>query len=281
MVSGMQPWRRWREALAVVLLVALALMLLVRVTGLAVTIASGGGVGYGAIPGGDDLLLVAAAAAVVWCVVPFRPGSDTETGAGEPTPSPHARAVSLAGVTLIGATVLLWLVVAVGTVAELVSWPTREIGWVLLGADGLLRLVVPAAALVAVVLALRRTRPARRPEQSTAELPAEAEDVPAVTAAPERLPAAWQADEATGAVWLTADDAAQGQPGLSWSNPTPAGAVASGPWAPEPPAVPGPAAAPAPAAAPDRPWGSWDESPAPPAGEGARPPRAAEDDDLR
>ena len=40
-----------------------------------------------------------------------------------------------------------------------------------------------------------------------------------MTAAPDRLPAAWQADEATGAVWLTADDAAQGQPGLSWSDP--------------------------------------------------------------
>ncbi len=59
--------------------------------------------------------------------------------------------------------------------------------------------------------------------------------MPAVTAAPDRLPAAWQADEATGAVWLTADDAAQGQPGLSWSDPAAtAGAVTSGPWAPPP-----------------------------------------------
>ena len=79
--------------------------------------------------------------------------------------------------------------------------------------------------------------------------------MPAVTAAPTRLPAAWQADEATGAVWLTADDAAQGQPGLSWSDPAPTpGAVTSGPWAPQTPA----------------------EEPVAPPG---RP--AAEDDDLR
>lgn len=289
----MQPWHRWREPLAVVLLVAVGLMLVVRIAGLAVTIASGGGVGYGAIPGGDDLLIVAAAGAVVWCVARLRPGADAGTEGAEPTPSRRARAVALVGVALIGATVLLWFVVAVGTVVELVSWPAREIGWVLLGADGVLRLVVPAVALVAVVLASRRTHPAGRPAESPAVLTADADDPPAVTAAPERLPAAWQADEATGAVWLTADDAAQGQPGLSWSNPTAAGAVASGPWAPEAPTdsrpagAPAPSATPSPAAGGDRSSGSWVQPPAPPArpadewARPARPPLAAEDDDLR
>ena len=80
-----------------------------------------------------------------------------------------------------------------------------------------------------------------------------------MTAAPDRLPAAWQADEATGAVWLTADDAAQGQPGLSWSDPAAtAGAVTSGPWAPPPTTA--------------------EEAVAPPR---APAPTAAEDDDLR
>ena len=79
-----------------------------------------------------------------------------------------------------------------------------------------------------------------------------------MTAAPDRLPAAWQADEATGAVWLTADDAAQGRPGLSWSDPAAtAGAVTSGPWAPPT---------------------SAEESVAPPR---APASTAAEDDDLR
>ena len=145
---------------------------------------------------------------------------------------------------VVGLSVLLWLVISLATVAALVAWPSREIGFVLLGAEGVLRLVVPAVAVVAVVLALRRTRPVRRATGSP-EVTAAVPETPAVTAAPERLPAAWQADEATGAVWLTADDAAQGQPGLSWSNPGPsAGAVASGPWAP----APAPYASPAPSA---------------------------------
>ena len=126
------------------------------------------------------------------------------------------------------------------------------IGFVLMVVEGLLRLALPAAALVAVVLAVRRAGAARTRDDRL-ELPPAEDEVPAVTAAPDRLPAAWQADEATGAVWLTADDAAQGRPGLSWSDPAAtatAGAVASGPWAPpaaaaEEPAVRTTAAAPA------------------------------------
>ena len=92
-----------------------------------------------------------------------------------------------------------------------------------------------------------------------ADPPRELDSVPAVTAAPDRLPAAWQADEATGAVWLTADDAAQGQPGLSWSDPgATAGAVTSGSWAAPPTTA--------------------EESVEPPR---APAPTAAEDDDLR
>ena len=120
--------------------------------------------------------------------------------------------------------------------AALISWPTPDAGFVLLVVEGLLRLALPVAALVAVVLAVRRAAAAARarPRLPRRCRPAEPE-APAVTAAPDRLPAAWQADEATGAVWLTADDAAQGQPGLSWSDPAAtAGAVTSGPWAPPP-----------------------------------------------
>src|SRR5689334_5668531 len=65
-VSGMQPWHRWREPLAVVLLVALGLVLVLRGIGIALALAAGDPVAFsGAIPGGDDLLLLAAAAAVV------------------------------------------------------------------------------------------------------------------------------------------------------------------------------------------------------------------------
>ena len=97
------------------------------------------------------------------------------------------------------------------------------------------------------------------------------------TPEPPRLPAAWQADEATGAVWLTADDAAQGQPGLSWSTPTSAAALPGGSWA-EAPTPARPAAAEALTRA------RWGESSPTGADERAgspRPPLAAEDDDLR
>jgi hypothetical protein len=273
----MQPWHRWREPLAVVLLVALALLLVIRAVALFLSFSGGNGLGYGGIPGGDDLLLLSTAAAVLWCTVPV---SAADRGAepdseSTPAPSPHARLLAVAGLLVIGLSVLLWLAVSLATVAALVAWPSPEIGFVLLGAEGVLRLVVPVVAVVAVGLALRRTRPARRSEQRPADLAADPPETPAVAAAPERLPAAWQADEATGAVWLTADDAAQGQPGLSWSNPGPsAGAVAGGPWAP----APTPYASPAPAPSTTGESGQASRNqPARPSG----PAAAAEDDDLR
>ena len=56
----MQPWARWREPLAVVLLTALALMLVLRAFALGLAIASGNAEGLlGSLPGGDDLLVLA------------------------------------------------------------------------------------------------------------------------------------------------------------------------------------------------------------------------------
>ena len=43
----------------------------------------------------------------------------------------------------------------------MVSWPTPDAGFVLLVAEAVLRLVLPVAALVAVVLAVRRAAAAR------------------------------------------------------------------------------------------------------------------------
>jgi hypothetical protein len=263
----MQPWHRWREPLAVVLLIALALMLVLRAVSFLLALAAGatGGL-FGSLPGGDDLLLLAAAGAVLWCATPVRlagPADDPETDDDPRTDdrsatSPHAWAIAIAGVMIVGLTVLGWLLLSGSNVVALIVWPTPDVGFVLLALEGLLRLVVPVAALVAVVAALRRAAAARRPAVAPRPAVSAADDVPAVTPAPARLPAAWQADEATGAVWLTADDAAQGRPGLSWSDPAgTSGAVTSGPWAPAPPDAeesvappPAPATAPAPAPAP-------------------------------
>jgi len=253
----MQPWHRWREPLAIALLVALTLMLVLRAASLVLAVAAGtaGGL-YGSLPGGDDLLLLATASAVLWCTTPV-PGA--EPGDKPAAMSPHAWPVAVCGLLVVGLTVLGRLLLSAGNVAALISRPTPDAGFVLLVIDGLLRLALPIAALVAVVLAVRRAAAARTSADAARVLPPPEPEVPAVTAAPDRLPAAWQADEATGAVWLTADDAAQGQPGLSWSDPAAtAGAVTSGPWTPPPTTTEEPVAPP--------------RAPA---------PTADEDDDLR
>ena len=76
--------------------------------------------------------------------------------------SPHAWPIAVAGLVVVGLTVLGWLLLSVGNVAALVSWPTPDAGFVLLVIEGLLRLALPVAALVAVVLAVRRAAAARR-----------------------------------------------------------------------------------------------------------------------
>ncbi len=253
----MQPWHRWREPLAVVLLIALALMLVLRAVSFLLALAAGAAGGlFGSLPGGDDLLLLTAAGAVLWCATPVRLGlpADDRRAADDPrtaddpqaddgprigdrsAASPHAWAIAIAGVVVVGLTVLGWLLLSGSNVVALIVWPTPDAGFVLLALEGLLRLVVPVTALVAVVAALRRAAAARRQAVAPRPVVSATDDVPAVIAAPARLPAAWQADEATGAVWLTADDAAQGRPGLSWSDPGgTSGAVTSGHWAPAPP----------------------------------------------
>lgn len=213
----MLSWHRWREPLAVGLLVVSALMLAVRGLSLALAIEAGSTRLVTGLPGGDELLLLATALAVLWCATPVTADGD------EPTRSPHARAIAVAGAVVVGVTVLGWLVLSIWSTVNVLTGPPADADLLLFVVDGLLRLAVPGVALLAVLAALRRVGDAsvetdRPPLTATAD--EGADEAPAVTAAPERLPAAWQADEATGAVWLTADDAARGSPGLSWAEPT-------------------------------------------------------------
>lgn len=223
----MESWHRWREPLAVVLLSALALLLAVRGGALVLAVEADAAGGFlGTLPGGDELLLLLAAAAVAWCATPVGPGAG-DVGRTS-TASPRARVIALAGLVVVGLTVVGWLALAGANVVAIATWPTPDPGFVLLMIEGLLRLTVPIVALIVVVAAVRRTAPARSAglPALTAESESVAEDVPTVAAPPARLPAAWQADEATGAVWLTADDAADGRPGLLWSDPAGGGPAA-------------------------------------------------------
>lgn len=222
------------------LLVALAGMLVVRVLGLAYALprASEAPIGaapgfLGTMPGGDSLLLLAATAAVIWCTTPIGGEAGAEPTNTQPAPSPHAYAVAVAGLVVVGLTVAGWVTFAGwDLVAVLASPEPRAQVSVLLGVvDAVLRLAVPLAALVAVLIAVRRAAAARVGEGERAALDGAGSvpETPPVAPTPERLPAAWQPEEATGAVWLTADDAAQGRPGLSWTGPS----DAPGGWAPE------------------------------------------------
>ena len=111
----MQPWHRWREPLAIVLLVALALMLVLRaVAAWAWPRRRAPRVGcYGSLPGGDDLLLLATAGAVLWCTTA---GAGTPEPGDEPAPatSPHAWPIAVAGLVVVGLTVLGWLLLSAG-----------------------------------------------------------------------------------------------------------------------------------------------------------------------
>lgn len=219
-------WHRWREPLAVLLLVALALMLAIRGIALGQALETDVMIGaLGGIPGGDELLLVAAAGAVLWCTIPV------SLQEGEPAaPSARARPIAVVGLLIVGLTVLGWLALSAWAVVQLVQWPTPTSGAVLFVVEGIVRLVIPAVAVGMVVLAVGRTGAARpRDEDPVRELPvatpapieSAAQGEPPTSAEPERLPAAWHVDDAAGAVWLTADDAAQGRPGLSWSATAP------------------------------------------------------------
>ena len=183
----MQPWHRWREPLALVLLVALALMLVVRAVSLGLAVAAGntGGL-FGAIPGGDDLLLLAAAAAVLWCATAAADGRGTG-GRASGTESAcvadrrgRAGGRRSDGARLAGAGRL-----ERGDDRRLA--PARR-GFVLFVVEGLLRLAVPVAALVAVVLAVRRVPrragPDDRPAGADRRRGGRGSDAPAVTAAP-------------------------------------------------------------------------------------------------
>lgn len=215
-------WQRWREPLAVLLLIALALMLGIRGIALGQAIQSDAMNGaLGGIPGGDELLLLATAGAVLWCATPvtFREGE-------QPAPSGHARPIAVVGLLVVGLTVLVWLALSVWAVVGLVRWPTPDGGSVLFVIEGVVRLALPAVGLGMVALAAGRTGAERSrrtgsvrelPGATPAQLERAAEEETSTPADPERLPAAWHVDDAAGAVWLTADDAAQGRPGLSWS----------------------------------------------------------------
>lgn len=208
---------RLREPAAVVLLVVLALRITLAVADFAV-LRSGFGLGVAlgsfAFTVTDALTVVVLVAVVGTCVVW--------------SPTAHARALTRASLGVAGLSVLLalvavvaWLVVVGGT-GESFGNLTQLV----------LALPVPALALVALSrLLLVKPDTAGVPQAVTAVTDGADEASPAAIEArpdPEHQPT-WPVDEAAGAAWLTAGDAAAGASASRWGAPGDPGG-----WQPQP-----------------------------------------------
>lgn len=221
----MDVLRRWRQPVAVILLVASGVRLLAGVLAVPVLASSDawGSVATAALILGryaaDPLLLVATAAAAAWCLTS--------------PPTAGARTIAAVAVVELLAAVLVSLVFGLmGLTSDAVG---RGIEFVQL----LAALSVPALAAV-LLLALLRAVPAGSTAGASAEPPPELAQpavMPGPAPPPPALPPSWQPDQATGMVWQTAGEAAAGAPPTGW----PAAGESTG-WQPIPgsPEQPGP-----------------------------------------
>ncbi len=225
----MENLRRWREPVAVALLVASGVRLLagiVAVPVLASTQAYGSfavSALFGAAGVADTVLLLAAAASAAACL--FAP------------PTPHGRTIAAVAVIETVAAILVSLVFGLmGLTADAVG---RGVEVVQL----LAALVLPSVAVVLLLGLLRGAPvavsapipgadPAAVPPPSTLPSTPEPAQPP-----PPSLPPGWQPEQATGMVWTTAGEAAAGAPASDW--PAASGTVG---WQPIPgsPDVPPP-----------------------------------------
>lgn len=212
----MESLHKLREPAAVVLLVALALRLLLAVVGLGAAwrdhatgsslVAASGTAASTALDGLSLVLLaVLVAACVLW------------------RPSPHARQLRAAALVGTALSIVLFLVAtavelsAAGVIAGLWADVVRVV----------LAVVVPLLSLV-VLVRLRQGQRAEDPDVAssagvTPSVTAE-QAKPELTAAPDPGSApVWQPDQASGAAWLTAGEAAAGAAASRWGTPGDAG----------------------------------------------------------
>ena len=216
----MENLRRWREPVAIVLLVASGVRLLAGIVAVPV-LASAAAYGsfavsalFGAAGVADTLLLLAAAVAAAACLLA--------------PPTPHGRTIAAVAVIETVAAVLVSLVFGLmGLTAESIG---RGVEVVQL----LAALVLPSVAVVLLLGLLRAGPVAVIPPDPATPMPAVAGPPtpvppPPAPPAPPSLPPGWQPEQATGMVWTTAGEAAAGAPASSW--PAASGTVG---WQPIP-----------------------------------------------
>ena len=212
----MEQWRRWREPLAMILLVVAGVRLLVGIVAVPVLADPYGSFATAALFEGrrsfDPVLLLVTAGAAASCLL-------------APATS-RARVIVTVALVETALAVLAALAYGLMGLGSDSSGRGIELGYLVLG------LVLPVLVLVAL-LALLRVAPTTTP--TTAPQPPLEPPPPA--GPPPALPAAWQPEQATGRVWTTAGDAARGAPGAGW-----AGEGGGAGWQP----IPGPAEPPQP-----------------------------------
>lgn len=221
----MEILRRWREPVAITLLVATGVRLLAGIVAVAVLSSDDG---YGSFAtaalfegsrAADTLLLLATAAVAMWCLLsPPTPGGRT-----------------IAALALIETVAAVLVSLAFGLMGLASDAAGRGIQFVQL----LATLALPAVAAV-LLLALLRSAPSAvlvRPQEDHPPAHSGPVPPPAIPATPPPLPPGWQPEQATGMVWQTAGEAAAGAPPTGWSvageAPQRAAAEAAG-WQPIP-----------------------------------------------
>ena len=207
--AGVDRLSRLRAPLAVTALVALTLVALARVVlGVSELVGVGGSTAVAAARlapnGGDGALTLLAGVLVVWCFAA--------------TEVPGRRGFAVWGVALAAVSLAASVAALALTDLEIAGW---SVVWLVPD------LVVPA--LVGVALGVLATwEPVDAPE----EVPEPAAAPPVPTPDPALAPS-WPEDEAAGAVWRTAGEAAQGAPASGW------GTGSATPWS-RPALPPGP-----------------------------------------
>jgi len=130
-------------------------------------------------------------------------------------PTRHARAVTALALVVAGLSLLLAVVLGLSGYRAYTP-PFSQLDF----AQRLVDLVVPLAAVTALVLLLRRpVRAAPAPTPAAEPEPEAVADPDAETAPDPQLEPTWQPDAAAGAAWFTAGDAASGRPAAGWGSP--------------------------------------------------------------
>ena len=143
----------------------------------------------------DPLLVVGSAAVAMACA--------------RPQPTPHARPLMI--LTLIGCALLVLVSLTFGVVGLIGSADVNPLDLVEL----VTVLVLPLLACLGLAMVLRAL-PAADQQPALEPVRTDLEAAPPAVPASPQYPASWRPEEASGAAWLTADDAATGAPAAGW-----------------------------------------------------------------